>query len=471
MTRSFILIAVAGCFLAWDARAQVVDFERDIRPIFEAQCLSCHNDGRAESGLSLESYESALKGGTSGKPVLGGTVETNEILQRIQSVNPDERMPFEADALSTESIDLLIGWVEQGTPWPETTAEDQGLSLSGINLWLKRWVMPYLPWLIGLLITVIVIERFKTYASKRKEPLQGLTKWCDHFAKRVTLPIYIIAFLCITIGVMIDQLFALEETLDAVRADRIEAYESAAGRTVFGDPPAPVEPAYPLPFGGTYYRGNNERKVELYNHGHYRTATLELSLIDQQGNVLSPGSAVSGELRIRLLIKRAPGATQQLFSEEIMSGLLLATGYHPEGVRVVAEHAATFSPAAPDAWEAFYPVSTEGRNAPGLIYVYRGNRTEGGHIHTAGMPQLGIVYDLNIDIGTIGTIGKDAKLWMDAIYYPENVVPPAGKGMVPWNEWFSSQPIPEIVGENTKDPEMLGITSPDGSPNQAEYDD
>ena len=140
MRRLAILITVAGCYLAFDGRAETVDFQRDIRPLFEAHCSTCHNDRRAESGLSLDSYESALKGGASGRPVLGGTVKTNEILRRVQSTNPDERMPFEADALSPTSIERLMDWVKQGTPWPETQAEGQGLSLSGINLWLKRCI-------------------------------------------------------------------------------------------------------------------------------------------------------------------------------------------------------------------------------------------------------------------------------------------------------------------------------------------
>ena len=35
------------------------------------------------------------------------------------------------------------------------------------------------------------------------------------------------------------------------------------------------------------------------------------------------------------------------------------------------------------------------------------------------------------------------------------VVPPAGT--IPLHEWFDFRPIPEIVGDNTTDPELLGI--------------
>jgi hypothetical protein len=40
--------------------------------------------------------------------------------------------------------------------------------------------------------------------------------------------------------------------------------------------------------------------------------------------------------------------------------------------------------------------------------------------------------------------------WTPAIEHPN-------QGKVPLKEWFDDEPIPEVTGENTKDPVLLGI--------------
>ena len=46
-------------------RAQV-DFARDVQPIFQARCISCHGSEVQMSGLRLDNRLSLLKGGKSG---------------------------------------------------------------------------------------------------------------------------------------------------------------------------------------------------------------------------------------------------------------------------------------------------------------------------------------------------------------------------------------------------------------------
>src|SRR5438552_19010500 len=45
-------------------------FEKDIKPIFEKHCLSCHSSQVHSSGLVLESLESILQGGALHGPAL-----------------------------------------------------------------------------------------------------------------------------------------------------------------------------------------------------------------------------------------------------------------------------------------------------------------------------------------------------------------------------------------------------------------
>ncbi|MFO1019300.1 MAG: c-type cytochrome domain-containing protein [Planctomycetales bacterium] len=47
-----------------------VDFERDLFPILEANCIACHNLAVKENNLNLEDIENILKGGKNGKAVI-----------------------------------------------------------------------------------------------------------------------------------------------------------------------------------------------------------------------------------------------------------------------------------------------------------------------------------------------------------------------------------------------------------------
>lgn len=451
-----IAMVFAVGLLGGVAHAQAIDFKQEIRPILLQHCVSCHGEDRTESGLSLHSYEAVLRGSDSGKSILGGAVEANEILRRVKHQDPLERMPLEDDALSPEQIATLQRWVEQGSPWPVAKEETPESNLETASDYIKQWVSPYLPWVIGLVVFVGVVERLKAMGRKR-EASGGVSSACYFvLARRVSPAIYLIAVLCIVLGVVIDRALMLQRQLVEARLDRSAQSEQGSGiLSVFGDPPVPIRPSHEKRLGGIYYRGNNERKPGLYNNGHYRTATLELALVDSANQELDYGDAVSSPLRLRLIIRSAPGATPVLFSESIMAGLLLTPGYDPVGMTVFASQAGMFEPIdEPGAWQAYFPLTGLDREGAGLVYLYRGKRDTDGNIHTVDMPQAGIVYDLKLEDGRVT---EGSEVWMDAIYYPENVVPPAGEGRVPWTEWYDYRPIPVIEGENTKDPELLGM--------------
>ncbi len=116
---------------------ETIDFARDIQPIFAAHCLKCHGAQRHSSGLRLDSRMLAKAGGDSGRPIVGGTLETNELVARVASHERTYRMPKNAEPLDSREIEHLKLWVEQGSQWPD--ASDQ-LAVSP-NLWFfDRWL-------------------------------------------------------------------------------------------------------------------------------------------------------------------------------------------------------------------------------------------------------------------------------------------------------------------------------------------
>src|SRR5256885_14724873 len=48
------------------------DFARDIKPLFDRSCISCHGPEKPKSGFRLDSREATLRGGDNGKAILPG---------------------------------------------------------------------------------------------------------------------------------------------------------------------------------------------------------------------------------------------------------------------------------------------------------------------------------------------------------------------------------------------------------------
>ena len=101
-----------------DAAAQHVDFNRDIRPIFNAHCITCHGGVKQAGGVSFSYREQALGKGKSGRPtVVPGNPRASEMMARITSRDPEYRMPLHQPALSDAQVASLRRWIAQGAPW------------------------------------------------------------------------------------------------------------------------------------------------------------------------------------------------------------------------------------------------------------------------------------------------------------------------------------------------------------------
>lgn len=111
------LFTVMG-FALWPSQTARIDFNRQIRPILNNNCLSCHGGVKKNGGLSMLFQEEALAPAKSGKhAIVPFHPEQSELLHRITHHDPEERMPPEADPLPEEDIQLLSKWIEQGAEW------------------------------------------------------------------------------------------------------------------------------------------------------------------------------------------------------------------------------------------------------------------------------------------------------------------------------------------------------------------
>ncbi|MCA9088853.1 MAG: PSD1 domain-containing protein [Planctomycetaceae bacterium] len=103
---------------------QPVDFQRDIWPIFQARCHSCHGSTEREGGLRLLGRSDIVTRNDSGEPaVIPGESRHSELIRRVTSDDDSERMPPEGTRLNARQLDILNRWIDQGATWPEAALE------------------------------------------------------------------------------------------------------------------------------------------------------------------------------------------------------------------------------------------------------------------------------------------------------------------------------------------------------------
>ncbi|MCP5527914.1 MAG: DUF1553 domain-containing protein [Verrucomicrobiales bacterium] len=103
--------------------SETVDFERDIRPIFERACIDCHGPEKQKSGYRLDSRNAALNGGDVSAPnIRPGDSAGSPLIRFVAGLDTDLRMPARGEALSTEEVNRLRAWIDQGAVWPESAS-------------------------------------------------------------------------------------------------------------------------------------------------------------------------------------------------------------------------------------------------------------------------------------------------------------------------------------------------------------
>lgn len=113
-----LLAATGACGRLATDRGGEVSFNADIRPILNQYCTSCHGGVRQKSGVSFIFREQALGRGESGRPtIIPGDSARSEVIARLKSTDPDERMPHHAPPLSADQIEKIERWIEQGAKW------------------------------------------------------------------------------------------------------------------------------------------------------------------------------------------------------------------------------------------------------------------------------------------------------------------------------------------------------------------
>jgi formylglycine-generating enzyme required for sulfatase activity/mono/diheme cytochrome c family protein len=113
------LVWAALAAAATGAAHGAVDFEQQIRPILEQNCVSCHGAAKVRGNLRLDSQGAALQGGKSGPAVVPGKPAESRLF-RVIEMSPDEEgaMPPDGPQLPKALRDLIRAWIAEGAVWP-----------------------------------------------------------------------------------------------------------------------------------------------------------------------------------------------------------------------------------------------------------------------------------------------------------------------------------------------------------------
>jgi mono/diheme cytochrome c family protein len=115
------LFATANSVCAAQQASGDIVFERDIQPLFTEHCAECHGGVQKSGGFSVLGRDLILNATDSGQAAVEpGSADTSELMRRVLSNDPDERMPPDAhDPLTPRQIALLRNWIDSGAEWPQ----------------------------------------------------------------------------------------------------------------------------------------------------------------------------------------------------------------------------------------------------------------------------------------------------------------------------------------------------------------
>lgn len=97
-----------------------IDFEKQIQPILDNKCTTCHSGSIKKGRLDLSSLEGLVKGGKAGTSVVAGKPKESLLIKLSGRTDAPAMPPKDEEPLTPEELALLTAWVAQGAKGPST---------------------------------------------------------------------------------------------------------------------------------------------------------------------------------------------------------------------------------------------------------------------------------------------------------------------------------------------------------------
>ena len=116
-----------GLALATALPAGAADVETQVRALLEAKCLACHRESNMLGGLSVQTRESALRGGAGGPSIVPGEPDKSSLLARATlAADSPGAMPPAGPRLAAAEVSLIREWIRDGAVWPRPAGQGTG---------------------------------------------------------------------------------------------------------------------------------------------------------------------------------------------------------------------------------------------------------------------------------------------------------------------------------------------------------
>ena len=105
---AYLLLACSGSSSLGEASPR---FDKDVAPLLEMRCLSCHNEVEKKGELDLSQKDSVI-----GNVIAPGSPYDSKLFHAI--LGPEPEMPKTGKQLTPEQVSIVRDWIAAGADWP-----------------------------------------------------------------------------------------------------------------------------------------------------------------------------------------------------------------------------------------------------------------------------------------------------------------------------------------------------------------
>lgn len=120
---SFLCLATSLPKLSAQVQPKL-DFARDVRPLLQQNCVSCHGPNEQNGGLRLDRKSSALK--VSARRIVPGNSANSVLYHRVLNNEFGQQMPPTGE-LRANDVAILKQWIDEGAEWPDALSNEAEL--------------------------------------------------------------------------------------------------------------------------------------------------------------------------------------------------------------------------------------------------------------------------------------------------------------------------------------------------------
>ena len=117
-------------------------FANEVKPLLEAKCLGCHGPTKT-SGLSLQSRDGLLQGGSRGPAITPGDPGKSLLVSALEQQGSLKMPP--GGKLTGKEIAAVSRWIELGAPWPDRRTAAPEVRQTTDDRWAFQPVRHYDP--------------------------------------------------------------------------------------------------------------------------------------------------------------------------------------------------------------------------------------------------------------------------------------------------------------------------------------